>query len=45
MLLREMFSPIGAPKDEQQEIDWIDDLKFFFIAGILILVFNYFIII
>ena len=24
-----MFSAIGAPKDEQQEIDWIDDLKFF----------------
>ena len=29
MLLREMFSPIGAPKDEQQDIDWLDDLKFF----------------
>ncbi len=29
MLLREMFSAIGAPKDDQQEIDWIDDLKFF----------------
>lgn len=24
-----MFSPIGAPKDTQDEIDWIDDLKFF----------------
>lgn len=24
-----MFSPIGAPKDDQQEIDWLDDLKFF----------------
>ena len=29
MLLREMFSPIGAPKDDQQDIDWLDDLKFF----------------
>jgi hypothetical protein len=29
MLLREMFSPIGAPKDDQQEVDWLDDLKFF----------------
>jgi len=29
MLLREMFSPIGAPKDDQQEIDYLDDLKFF----------------
>jgi len=29
MLLKEMFSPIGAPKDEQQDIDWLDDLKFF----------------
>lgn len=29
MLLREMFSPIGAPNDAQQDIDWIDDLKFF----------------
>ena len=24
-----MWSPIGAPKDDQQEIDWLDDLKFF----------------
>lgn len=24
-----MFSPIGAPKEQDQEIDWIDDLKFF----------------
>lgn len=24
-----MFSAIGAPKDDQQDIDWIDDLKFF----------------
>lgn len=29
MLLQEMFSAIGAPKDGQEEIDWIDDLKFF----------------
>lgn len=29
MLLREMFSPIGAPKEDQQEIDWIGDLKYF----------------
>jgi hypothetical protein len=28
MLLREMFSPIGSPKDEP-EIDWLGDLKFF----------------
>ena len=24
-----MFSAIGAPKDEQADIDWLDDLKFF----------------
>lgn len=29
MLLREMFSPIGAPKQDQADIDWLDDLKFF----------------
>jgi hypothetical protein len=29
MLLQEMFSAMGAPKDEQAEIDWLDDLKFF----------------
>jgi len=29
MLLREMFSAIGAPKDIEQEVDWLDDLKFF----------------
>jgi hypothetical protein len=29
MLLREMFSPIGAPKEDQQDIDWLSDLKFF----------------
>ncbi len=29
MLLREMFSAIGAPKENEQEIDYLDDLKFF----------------
>ncbi len=30
MLLKEMFSAIGAPKEtDQQDIDWLDDLKFF----------------
>jgi hypothetical protein len=29
MLLKEMWSPIGAPNDDQQEVDWLDDLKFF----------------
>jgi hypothetical protein len=29
MLLKEMFSPIGAPKDVEQEVDWLDDLKYF----------------
>jgi hypothetical protein len=29
MKLNEMFSPIGAPKDDQSDIDWIGDLKFF----------------
>ena len=29
MLLKEMFSAIGAPKQEQDDIDWLDDLKFF----------------
>jgi hypothetical protein len=29
MLLKEMFSPVGAPKDEQPDIDWIGDLKFY----------------
>jgi hypothetical protein len=28
-MLREMFSPIGGPKEENQDIDWFDDLKFF----------------
>jgi hypothetical protein len=29
MLLREMFSPIGAPKEDEHDIDWLGDLKFF----------------
>lgn len=29
MLLKEMWSAIGAPKEDDQEIDWLDDLKFF----------------
>jgi hypothetical protein len=29
MLLNEMFSPIGAPKEDDREIDWLGDLKFF----------------
>jgi len=29
MLLNEMFSPIGAPKEDDEEIDWLGDLKFF----------------
>jgi hypothetical protein len=29
MLLKEMFSPIGSPKEDDQDIDWIGDLKFF----------------
>lgn len=29
MLLKEMFSPIGAPKEDQEDIDWLDDLKFY----------------
>lgn len=29
MLLKEMFSPVGGPKDEEQDVDWIDDLKFY----------------
>lgn len=24
-----MFSPIGAPKDNEQDIDWLGDLKFY----------------
>ena len=29
MLLREMFSPIGAPTEKEDDIDWVGDLKFF----------------
>lgn len=29
MKLLEMFSPIGGPKEDDQDIDWADDLKFF----------------
>lgn len=29
MLLREMFSPIGAPKPEKDETDWADDLHYY----------------
>lgn len=29
MLLREMFSPVGGPKEDQSDIDWLGDLKFF----------------
>lgn len=29
MLLKEMWSAIGAPKDQEQEVDWLDDLKYF----------------
>jgi hypothetical protein len=29
MKLNEMFSPIGAPKEDDREVDWLGDLKFF----------------
>jgi hypothetical protein len=29
MRLKEMFSPIGAPKDDQEDVDWVGDLKVF----------------
>jgi hypothetical protein len=29
MKLFELFSPIGAPKEADQDIDWIGDLKFY----------------
>jgi hypothetical protein len=29
MLLKETFSPVGGPKTDQSDIDWIDDLKFY----------------
>ena len=24
-----MFSPLGSPKEDDQDIDWVDDLKFY----------------
>lgn len=29
MLLKEMFSAIGAPKEDNDDIDWLSDLKYF----------------
>jgi hypothetical protein len=29
MLLKEMFSPVGGPKEDDNDIDWANDLKFF----------------
>jgi len=29
MLLKEMFSAIGAPREEDEDINWMEDLKFF----------------
>ncbi len=29
MLLKEMWSPIGAPKQNTDEIDWLDDLHYY----------------
>jgi hypothetical protein len=29
MLLKELFSPIGGPGTEEQDINWVEDLKFF----------------
>lgn len=29
MLLSELFSPIGSPKENDQDIDWLGDLKFY----------------
>lgn len=29
MLLREMFSPLGGPKNDDTDIDWIGDLKYY----------------
>lgn len=29
MKLLEMFSPIGAPKPEEQDVNWLEDLKYF----------------
>lgn len=29
MLLKEMFSPVGAPQKDEADIDWMGDLKFY----------------
>jgi hypothetical protein len=29
MLLKEMFSPIGGPQEDDQDVDWLEDLKFY----------------
>jgi hypothetical protein len=29
MLLKEMFSPIGAPTQDQEEVNWLEDLHFY----------------
>ena len=29
MLLKEMFSPIGGPKSDEQDVDWNSDLKLY----------------
>ena len=29
VMIREMFSPMGGPKKEEEQIDWLGDLKFF----------------
>jgi len=29
MKLHEMFSPMGAPTEEDQDVDWLEDLKFY----------------
>jgi hypothetical protein len=29
MLLREMWSAIGAPRKDEEEVDWLDDLHFY----------------
>jgi len=29
MRLSEMFSPMGGPREQDQQVDWLGDLKFF----------------
>jgi hypothetical protein len=29
MLLNELWSPIGSPNEKEQDIDWINDLKYY----------------